>query len=142
MAVNKYWKTLKYWPTASKEKNTARMHNWENVFTSIAVIRENLYINQPKNINNVYKDTKDLVSIIKALGKYKWKVHSVLWWSKTYRLGKNRPCPKTFTRQNDFGSIWNMFSWRLSFDITQSIDIIYSYKTNFCAFIVSWGYVL
>ena len=54
------------------------MHNWENVFTSIAVIRENLYINQPKNINNVYKDTKDLVSIIKALGKYKWKVHSVL----------------------------------------------------------------
>ena len=36
----------------------------------MAVIGGKLYHNHPKNMNNVHKDIKDLVSVIITLGKY------------------------------------------------------------------------
>ena len=41
----------------------------ETIFTSMAVISGKIYSNHPKNLNRVYKDTKDLVSVIITLGK-------------------------------------------------------------------------
>ena len=38
------------------------------MFTSIDVIAGKIYSNHPKNMNNVHKNTKDLVSFIINLG--------------------------------------------------------------------------
>ena len=45
------------------------MHNWVNYFTSTAFIGGKLYSNQPKNLNHVHNDSKDMVSIIIAVVK-------------------------------------------------------------------------
>ena len=42
----------------------------ETLFTSTAIIGGKIYSNHPKNLNNVYKDTKDMVSVIINLGNY------------------------------------------------------------------------
>ena len=42
----------------------------ETVFTFMPVICDKLYSNHPKNLNNVHKDAKDLVSVIIIEGKY------------------------------------------------------------------------
>ena len=44
------------------------MQNWGNVFTSMTVVGGKLFSNHPKNMNYVYKDSKDLVSVIINLG--------------------------------------------------------------------------
>ena len=41
----------------------------ETILTSMAVIDGKLYSNHPKNLNRVYKDTKDWVSVIITVGK-------------------------------------------------------------------------
>ena len=44
------------------------MQNWGIYFTFMAVIGGKLYSNQPKNLNHVHKDSKDMVSILITLG--------------------------------------------------------------------------
>ena len=38
------------------------------IFTSMGVIGGKLYINHPKNMNHVHKDSKDMVSVIITIG--------------------------------------------------------------------------
>ena len=67
--ISQYWTTLKKnW--RRQKNNTINMQNWGIYFTSMAVIGGKLYSNQPKNLNHVHKDSKDMVFVIITVGKY------------------------------------------------------------------------
>ena len=57
-------------------------------------------------MSHVYKDTKDLLSVIIDMGKYKGRGNFVLWHSNKIWLGRLSSCLKIFTWQNEFWSIW------------------------------------
>ena len=68
MTANKYWETLKYCLTETKEKIPSQCIIGKFLYIFIAVIGVKIYSNHPKNMNHVNKETKDLVSIIITLG--------------------------------------------------------------------------
>ena len=56
--------------------------------TSISSIRELIYSNSPKNMNNIHKDSKDLVSVTISLGKSISQGGKVLYYGlKQTKLG-------------------------------------------------------
>ena len=67
--LSQYWSTLKLKLEKAKEILPSTCRIGETIFTSVAVIGGKIYRNQPKNLNNVHKDIKYLVSVIITLGK-------------------------------------------------------------------------
>ena len=65
-----YWSTLKAKLEKAKKILPSTCRIGETIFTSMAVIGGKIYRNHPKNLNNVRKEIKDLVSVIITLGKY------------------------------------------------------------------------
>ena len=65
--------SLKYWQTLEKiivhaKKNIPKEFRIDDAcFTSFVTIGENLFIRHPKKLNNIYKHSKDLMSVIITL---------------------------------------------------------------------------
>ena len=64
-----YWSHLKLKLEKANEILPSTCRIGKTIFTSMAVIGGILYRNHPKNLNNMHKDVKDLVSVIRTLGK-------------------------------------------------------------------------
>ena len=66
--------TIKYWQNLEKNMDKAKKiipnecRIGDTCFTSLATIGGNLYTRNAKNLNNVHKDSKDLLSVIIILG--------------------------------------------------------------------------
>ena len=52
-----------------KEKIRKQCRIGDTCFTSLEIIRGNLFIRHPNNLNHVHKDSKDLLSVIIISGK-------------------------------------------------------------------------
>ena len=61
MIEENYWQTMEKWLRSAKEKIPLQSIIEETCFMSISVVGEKLYSNHPKNMNDVHKDSKDLV---------------------------------------------------------------------------------
>ena len=82
------------------------MHNWENYFTSMAVVGGKLYSNHPKNLNHVHKDSRDMVSIIITMGTNISGGDTVFYDGvKTSDLREQSSYIKTFTWKDNIWSI-------------------------------------
>ena len=68
--LTQYWSHLKLKLEKEKEILPSTCRIGKTIFTSMAVIGGRLYRNHPKNLNNMHKDVKYLVSVIITLGKY------------------------------------------------------------------------
>ena len=64
----KYWQTLEKIIVCAKEEIPKEFRIDDTCFTSFATIGENLFTRHPKNLNNIHKHSKDLMSVIIALG--------------------------------------------------------------------------
>ena len=69
MPTIKYWQNLGTFMDTAKEKVLNQRIISDTCFTSLATIRGNLFTRHPKNINRVYKDTNNLMSVTIVLGK-------------------------------------------------------------------------
>ena len=90
----------------------------ETIFTSMAVIGGKLYHNHPKNLNNVHKDKKYLVSVITTMGK-NISVEDTVFYDvvKTSHLGSRAHILKHLYgrmifgpfEKNHEGTIWSVY---------------------------------
>ena len=66
---NQYWSNLKLKLEKANEILPSTCRIGKTIFTSMAVIGGRLYCNHLKNLNNMHKDVRDLISVIITLGK-------------------------------------------------------------------------
>ena len=70
MPTVKYWQNLGRIMEKAKVMISKECRIGDTCFTSLAIIGGNLYKRHPKNLNHVYKDSKDLLSVIIILVTY------------------------------------------------------------------------
>ena len=103
----------------------------KNIFTSMALIRGQLYRNHPRNLNHIHKDTKDVVSVIITLGKNIIGGDTVFYdGMKTYDFGNRSHILKnshgrmvfgTFEKVFHEGTMWSGYRSVIYFILTKQI---------------------
>ena len=68
MLILNYWQTLEKIMVCAKDNIPKEFRIYDTCFTSFATIGGNLLTRHPKNLNNIHKHSKDLMSLIIALG--------------------------------------------------------------------------
>ena len=69
MPTIKYWQNLGSTMDKAKETIPKECRIGDTCFTSLETVEGNLYTRHLKNLNNLHKDSKDLLSVIIILGK-------------------------------------------------------------------------
>ena len=131
MPTIKYWQDLGRTMDKAKEMIPKECRIVDTCFTSLATMGGNLYITNAKNINNIHKDSKDLLSVIIILGTYV-NDGEIVFNDRVnmYDIGKRshvlnhlhgRSVIGSFDEISHQGSIWTSHTVVLSFIFHKSI---------------------
>ena len=119
----KYWKILERIMNQAKEVIPLECRIGDICFRSLATIGGNLYTRHPKNLNNVHKDSTDILSVIIILGTdFKGEnMNDIVKRAHVLKHSHGRCVVGSFDKILHEGSIWNGHRALLLFILHKSI---------------------